>query len=72
MNFIHSNRAKLVALLVTLGGMSAQSAHAALDAAVTTAITTAQTDVLALLTALTAAGVAIWVGRIIYNKFRVR
>lgn len=46
--------------------------HAALDAAVTTAIDTAETDVLALLTALTAAGVAIWVGRIIYNKFRVR
>jgi hypothetical protein len=48
------------------------ASHAALDTAVATAITTAQTDVLALLAALTAAGVAIWVGRVIYNHFRVR
>jgi hypothetical protein len=46
------------------------SANAALDAAVTTAITTAQTDMLALFGALTAAGVAIWVGKLIYNKFK--
>jgi hypothetical protein len=52
------------------GAMS--SAHAALDAAVTTAVTTAQTDLLALYGALTAAGVAIWVGRLIYRKFTVR
>lgn len=51
---------------------SALPAHAALDEAVTTAITTAKTDLLALLAALTTAGVAIWVGRLIYNKFRVK
>lgn len=66
---------KVRAVLMTLvaaGVMTAQQAHAALDAAVTTAITTAQTDLLALFSALTAAGVAIWVGRMIYNKFRVK
>jgi hypothetical protein len=47
-------------------------AHAALDVAVTTAITSAQTDILALLTALTTAGAAIWVARLIYRKFSVR
>jgi hypothetical protein len=47
-------------------------AHAALDAAITTAITAAQTDLLALLTALTVAGAAIWVGRVIYAHFRVK
>ncbi|TXH90781.1 MAG: hypothetical protein E6Q78_03080 [Rhodoferax sp.] len=47
-------------------------AHAALSTDVTTAITAAQTDLLALMGALTTAGVAIWVGRLIYNKFRVR
>ena len=46
------------------------SANAALDAAVTAAITTAQTDLLALFSALTAAGVAIWVGKLIYNRFK--
>lgn len=54
-------------VLVAMG-----SAHAALPEGVTTAITTAQTDLLALFSALTAAGVAIWVGRVIYNKFKVR
>lgn len=48
------------------------SAHAALSTEVTTAITTAQTDLLALYAALTGAGVAIWVGRLIYRKFVVR
>lgn len=56
-----------LALLTAFG-----AAHAELPAAVTTAITGAQTDLLALFAALTAAGVAIWVGRIIYNKFRVK
>jgi hypothetical protein len=51
---------------------SVGSAHAALATEVTTAITSAQTDLLALMGALTTAGVAIWVGRLIYNKFRVR
>lgn len=61
-----------LASLVALGALTAQQAHAALDSAVTTAISTAQTDLLALLAALTAAGVAIWIGRTIYNKFRVK
>jgi hypothetical protein len=63
---------KWLAALVAAGALTMQQAHAALDTAVTTAITTAQTDLLALLSALTTAGVAIWVGRLIYNKFRVR
>lgn len=52
--------------------VGAGSANAALDTAVTTAITTAQTDLLALYAALTAAGVVVWVGRLIYRHFRVR
>jgi hypothetical protein len=48
------------------------SAHAALDASVTTAITNAQTDMLALFAALTTAGAAIWVARLIYKRFSVR
>lgn len=48
------------------------SVHAALSTEVTTAVTTAQNDLLALYAALTAAGVAIWVGRLIYRKFVVR
>lgn len=48
------------------------AAHAALPTEVTTAITTAQTDLLSLMSALTLAGVAIWIGRLIYNKFKVR
>lgn len=65
---------QLLALQVAMvmGVMASMPAHAALDTAVTTAITTAQTDILALLTALTGAGVAIWVGRLIYRKFTVR
>lgn len=45
---------------------------AALPTSVTDAITTTQTDLLALLAALTVAGAAIWVGRMIYNYFRVK
>lgn len=51
---------------------SVGAAHAELSSAVTSAITTAQTDLLALYGALTAAGVAIWIGRVIYRKFVVR
>jgi hypothetical protein len=59
---------------LALAGLSAaaMSANAALDTAVTTAITTAQTDLIALYTALTGAGVVIWVARLIYRKFSVR
>lgn len=60
----------LVATLAPLAYVG--GAHAALDEAITTAITTTKTDVLALLAALTVAGAAIWVGRIIYAYFRVR
>lgn len=64
---------KLALLAVTPAAlMAAMPAHAALDASISTAITGAQTDLLALLGALTAAGVAIWVGRVIYNHFRVK
>lgn len=63
--------ARIVAAGAATGGIVG-SAHAALDTAVTTAITTAQTDLLALYGALTAAGVVIWVGRLIYRKFVVR
>lgn len=56
-----------VAAVSTIG-----MANAALDSAVTAAITSAQTDLLALFSALTAAGVAIWVGRLIYRKFAVK
>lgn len=65
------NRTALVAALAGVG-MASQQAHAALDAAVSTAITSAQTDLLAVLAALTTAGAAIWVARLIYNKFRVK
>jgi hypothetical protein len=60
--------------LVALGVSAAaiNSAFAALPTAVTEGITTAQTDLIALLAALTAAGIAVWVARVIYNKFRVR
>ena len=57
---------------VSIGAVIAGSAHAALPEAVTTSITTAQTDLVALYAALTAAGVIIWVGRLIYRKFTVR
>jgi hypothetical protein len=57
-----------VAPLLAVAGAS----HAALDSAVTTAITTAQTDLIALFAALTTAGVAIWIGRVIYRKFAVK
>lgn len=57
-----------VALLSVVGG----SAHAALAAAVTDAIDAAETDMLALYAALTAAGVLIWVGRLVYRHFTVR
>lgn len=46
-------------------------AHAALATGITDAIDDAQADMLSLLTALTLAGVAIWVGMVIYRKFKV-
>ncbi len=57
-----------VAAVAALG----QSAHAALPTEVTTAITNAQADLIALFGALTAAGVAIWLARVIYRKFSVK
>lgn len=63
-----SARSKAVAVLVGLG-LTVSQAHAALDAAVTTAITAAQTDLTALYGALTTAGAALFVLRIIYRRF---
>ncbi|MDO8447542.1 MAG: major capsid protein [Rhodoferax sp.] len=64
--------ARLAVVGAGVGSMVAVPAHAALDAAVTTAITAAQTDLLALFAALTTAGAAIWVARLIYKRFSVR
>ena len=69
MNKFTSAKLAIVAAVVAVASIPA---HAALDAAVTTAITTAQTDLLALLSALTAAGVVVWVARLIYARFRVK
>ena len=63
--------AKLAIVLLAVMAMTVP-AQAALAVAVTSAITTAQTDLLALLSALTAAGVVVWVARLIYARFRVR
>lgn len=52
--------------------LATQQAHAALAEGVTDGITAAQTDLVALYTALTAAGVVIFVARIVYRKFTVR
>lgn len=61
-----------LAVISAAAAASIGSANAALDTAVTAAITTAQTDLLALYAALTTAGVAIWIGRLIYRKFTVK
>ncbi|WP_296511240.1 hypothetical protein [Rhodoferax sp.] len=61
-----------LAVMSAAAAASVGSANAALDSAVTAAITTAQGDLLALYGALTAAGVAIWIGRLIYRKFTVK
>jgi len=49
----------------------ASSAFAAVDAAVTTAITTASTDVVTVITALTVGGVAVFVARAVYKRFKI-
>jgi hypothetical protein len=65
---------KLNAALVvaSLGAFAAVPAHAALDEAVTTAINLATTNMGLLYSALTAAGVTIWVARMISARFKVR
>lgn len=63
---------KKLALLAPVALLVSQAANAALSTEVTTAITTAQGDLIALFGALTTAGVAIWVARLIYRKFAVR
>lgn len=65
-------KSQLALSVAAVAALAAGSANAALDTAVTTAITTAQTDLIALYTALTGAGVVIWVARLIYRKFSVR
>ncbi len=47
-------------------------AHAALPTEVTTAITGAQTDMLALYTALTTAGAALFIAGLIYRRFKLK
>jgi hypothetical protein len=68
------NKLKSYAVVAASAGsfLAAGSAHAALPTEVTAAITAAQTDLLALFAALTVAGAAIWVGRLIYRKFSIR
>lgn len=64
---------KLLAATAATGAMMApHMAHAALDEAVTTGITAAKTDLLAVYAALTAAGVAVFVARVIYRLFFLR
>lgn len=57
---------------VTLAALSTGAAFAEVPAEVTAAIASAKTDLLSLLAGLTAAGVAIWVGSVLYNRFRVK
>ncbi len=63
---------KKLSLILAPVAVLASQAHAALPSEVTTAITNAQTDLIALFAALTAAGVAIWLARVIYRKFSVK
>lgn len=69
---MNSIKQALIAFFAFAMAMIGTAAHAALDAAVTTAITDGKTDLLALMTALTTAGCAVWVARLIYRHFRVR
>jgi len=62
-------RLAFVPALVAAGMGAAQ---AAVPTVVTDGITTAQTDIATLLGSLTAAGIAIWVATVIYNRFRVK
>jgi len=63
---------KKLAALAAGALLLAQQAYAAVPEAVTDGIDTATTDMTTVYTALTSAGVVIWVGRLIYNRFRVR
>lgn len=65
------NYGRAIAVLMALG-LTFSQAHAALDASITTAITGAQTDLTSLYTALTTAGAALFVLRLIYRKFTIR
>lgn len=69
---MNSVKQALIAFFAFAMAMLGTSAHAALDAAVTTAITSGQGDLIALMTALTTAGCAVWVARLIYRHFRLR
>ena len=65
------NKLMLSVLTVLLSAFPALS-FAALDAAVETGITAAKTDLLALLAALTTAGIAVFVGKVVYRYFKLR
>lgn len=61
-----------LAAIAAAGVSVTGTANAALALAVTDAITAGQTDLIALMTALTTAGAAVWVARIIYRHFKLR
>ncbi len=63
---------KKLSLILAPVAVLASQAHAALPEAVTAGITTASGDLVALFGALTTAGIAVFVARVIYNKFKVR
>lgn len=65
-------KAVLFAFAMAIAGLLPAVSHAALDAAVTTGIITAQIDLVALLSAMTAAGIVVFVARIIYRYFKLR
>lgn len=65
-------KAKNIVLAAAVAALSTGAAMAEVPAEVTAAIASAKTDVLTMLGGLTAAGVAIWVGTVLYNRFRVK
>lgn len=65
-------KTKNVLIAAAVAALSTGAAMAEVPAEVTAAIASAKTDLLSLLAGLTAAGVAIWVGSVLYNRFRVK
>lgn len=65
-------KTKNIVLAAAVAALSTGAAMAEVPAEVTAAIASAKTDLLSLLAGLTAAGVAIWVGSVLYNRFRVK
>lgn len=65
-------KTKNVLIAAAVAALFTGAAMAEVPAEVTAAIASAKTDLLSLLAGLTAAGVAIWVGSVLYNRFRVK